>query len=77
MNMQTALKDIDKFFSGNDQKDLYKMVLAKVEKPLIERVLQKTGGNKKKTAEILGINRNTLYARIKKLKIDADKCKTT
>jgi len=35
--------------------------LSQIEKLYIERVLEETGGNKKKAAEILGINRRTLY----------------
>jgi len=35
-------------------------VLACVEKPMLEYILDKVGGNQSKAAEILGINRNTL-----------------
>jgi DNA-binding NtrC family response regulator len=35
--------------------------LAELEKMYIQKILQETGGNKKKTAEILGIDRRTLY----------------
>jgi len=35
--------------------------LSELEKLYIEKVLEETGGNKKKAAEILGINRRTLY----------------
>jgi DNA-binding NtrC family response regulator len=35
--------------------------LAELEKLYIQKILQETGGNKKKTAEILGIDRRTLY----------------
>ena len=49
---------------------LYKTILAKVEKPLIEQVLERTEGNQLKAARILGINRNTMRSKIKKLAID-------
>ena len=39
--------------------------LAEMERRHIEQVLEHTGGNKKKAAEILGIERCTLYAKIK------------
>lgn len=49
---------------------LYEMVLHQVERPLINIVLQKTRGNQIKTAQILGINRNTLRKKIKTLEIN-------
>jgi len=39
--------------------------LAEMERRHIEQVLEHTGGNKKKAAEILGIERCTLYAKLK------------
>lgn len=38
-----------------------KIPLSELEKLYIEKVLEETGGNKKKAAEILGIDRRTLY----------------
>ncbi|MDD5348254.1 MAG: helix-turn-helix domain-containing protein [Candidatus Omnitrophica bacterium] len=38
---------------------------------MIEYVLQQTEGNQLKAARILGLNRNTIRAKIKKLGIDA------
>lgn len=49
---------------------LYKSILTEIEKPLIESVLEKTSGNQLKAAKILGINRNTLRTKIKKLGIN-------
>ncbi len=49
---------------------LYKSILHLIEKPLIEQVLDRTGGNQLKAAKILGLNRNTIRAKIKKLGID-------
>jgi two-component system nitrogen regulation response regulator GlnG len=40
-----------------------------VERPLINIILQQTRGNQVRTAEILGINRNTLRKKIKTLDI--------
>jgi len=54
----------------HEMDNLYDMVLHQIERPLINIVLQKTRGNQIKTAEILGINRNTLRKKIKTLEID-------
>lgn len=51
---------------------LYKTVLEAVEKPLIEQALERTEGNQLKAARILGLNRNTLRTKIKKLGIKVD-----
>ncbi len=50
--------------------NLYEMVLHQIERPLINIVLKKTRGNQIKTAEVLGINRNTLRKKIKMLDIE-------
>ena len=50
---------------------LYKAVLDVVERPLIEHALQRTEGNQFKAARILGINRNTMRSKIRKLGINA------
>ncbi len=51
---------------------LYAQVINQVEKTLIENVLEHTEGNQLKTAKILGINRNTLHTKIKKLGINPE-----
>jgi DNA-binding protein Fis len=56
---------------SNEKKGaLYKSVLGVIEKPLIEDVLQRTEGNQLKAARILGLNRNTVRAKIRKLGIN-------
>jgi two-component system nitrogen regulation response regulator GlnG len=50
--------------------DVHAALLARVEKPLIETALARTGGNQLRAAELLGINRNTLRKRIVELGID-------
>jgi DNA-binding protein Fis len=49
---------------------LYKSILEVIEKPLIEHILERTEGNQFKAARILGINRNTMRAKIKRLGIN-------
>jgi DNA-binding NtrC family response regulator len=41
------------------------LTLRDLEKGHIERIMRLTGGNKKETARILGIDRSTLYAKLK------------
>ncbi len=45
---------------GQTPANLYEMVLAEVEQPMLEMVLQYTGQNQSKAAKILGISRGTL-----------------
>ena len=45
-------------------------VVRDIEKPLIERALELTGGNQIRAAEILGLNRNTLRKKIRELRIE-------
>lgn len=60
-HVRKALKDYFKDLDGEDPcVGMYDMVIHCVEKPLIEMVLEYTGGNQTRTAEMLGINRNTL-----------------
>ncbi|MBD3245846.1 MAG: hypothetical protein GF333_02425 [Candidatus Omnitrophica bacterium] len=55
--------------------NLYKALLEKLEKPLIEAALNRTEGNQLKAAKLLGLNRNTLYSKMKRLHIHAEKWK--
>ncbi|HTM07942.1 MAG TPA: sigma-54 dependent transcriptional regulator [Verrucomicrobiae bacterium] len=54
---------------GVDVDNLYSLVIERVERPLIELTLRKTGGNQIRASEILGINRNTLRKKISELHI--------
>jgi two-component system nitrogen regulation response regulator GlnG len=57
------------------EKELYRSVIESIEKPLIENTLERTAGNQLKAAKILGINRNTIRSKIRKLGIDAKRWK--
>lgn len=48
---------------------LYKRILNEVERPLISCILKAADGNKAKTAEVLGITRNTLRKKMDELNI--------
>ena len=55
-----SLEDYFKHLDGQPPHAIYDMVLGCVEKPMLEFILSKVGGNQSKAAEILGLNRNTL-----------------
>ncbi|MBN3040946.1 MAG: hypothetical protein JW867_07445 [Candidatus Omnitrophica bacterium] len=57
------------------REDLYRRLLFEVERPLIESVLRETAGNQLKASRLLGINRNTLHAKIKKLGVKMNQFK--
>ena len=67
--------ELDDSLYKEKQGTVYKYVLEAIEKPLIEHALERTYGNQLKAAKILGINRNTMRTKIKKLGIDPNKWK--
>jgi Fis family transcriptional regulator len=52
---------------------LYNVIIEQVEKPLLELALRAYNGNQVKTAQMLGINRNTLKKKIDNYKIKVKK----
>jgi two-component system nitrogen regulation response regulator GlnG len=71
--LRELIKEFEEPSINTDHSDLYRFILQAVERPLIEVVLEKTYGNQLKAAKILGINRNTLHSKIKKLGIEVSK----
>jgi len=55
---------------GAGEENLFRGVMQRVERPLLETVLAHTAGNQIRAAAILGINRNTLRKKIAELGID-------
>jgi Fis family transcriptional regulator len=49
--------------------NLYQMLLAEIEPPLIEEILKRTGGNRSRAADMLGITRNTLRTKMQRYSI--------
>ena len=70
---QAITESLDEYFlhlDGQQPHAIYDMVLNCVEKPMLEYLLNKVGGNQSKAAEILGINRNTLRKKMALYKLD-------
>ena len=66
-------QSLDAYFDqldGTEPSDLYQMVLAQTERPLLERVMQYTGGNQTRAAVVLGISRATLRKKLALYNID-------
>ena len=61
---------IEEAFLVSEEGKIYRSVIDQTEKVLIEKVLQKTAGNQIVAAQMLGLNRNTLRSKIRKLQID-------
>ncbi len=67
--VREALDEYFKDLDGQPPHAVYDMLLNCVEKPLLQYVLQRAGGNQSKAAEILGLNRNTLRKKLKQYQI--------
>lgn len=62
----------EEFFNNDSGEKIKDYSLAKAEQEMIARVLQETNWQKTKAAELLGISRATLYAKVKQHKIELD-----
>ncbi|MGX5175217.1 DNA-binding transcriptional regulator Fis [Aliikangiella sp. IMCC44653] len=73
LNQQTTLRESVELAMKNyfaqleDEKpsDIYDLVLAEVEAPLMESVMAYTQGNQTKASQVLGLNRGTLRKKLK------------
>ncbi len=75
VSIEDKVMDLEEELYSREKGRLYDAVLEKIEKPLLEYVLERTEGNQLKAARILGMNRNTIRAKIKKLAIDVQRWK--
>ena len=64
--VEKTLRNYFRDLEGEDTSDLYDLVIAEVEKPLFEIVLNQYNGNISRTAQALGLNRGTVLGRLKK-----------
>ena len=64
-NVDKALENYFTHLDGQPVTDLYQLVLAEVEAPLLESVMKYTKDNQTKASTILGLNRGTLRKKLK------------
>ena len=65
-------KSLDEYFrrlDGEPPHGIYDMVVAHVERALLASILDRSNGNQTHAAEMLGLNRNTLRAKLAKYKL--------
>ena len=65
-SVKFAIKNYLLQLDGQDVNDLYELVLAEVEHPMLDMIMQYTRGNQTRAANMLGINRGTLRKKLKK-----------
>jgi len=58
---------------GQMSTDVYQMVLAEIEAPLLEEIMVYTRNNQTKASLMLGLNRGTLRKKLKQYKLISDK----
>ena len=62
--VRESLEQYFKDLRGAEPHSMHEMVLAAVEKPLLDVVMKQAEGNQSKAAEWLGLNRNTLRRKL-------------
>ena len=62
--VRESLEQYFKDLRGAEPHSMHDMVIAAVEKPLLDVVMKHADGNQSKAAEWLGVNRNTLRRKL-------------
>ncbi len=65
MLIEDKIKGLNDFFFSEHEGEVYRFLVASLEKPLLQRVLDLTGGNQLQASRVLGINRNTLRSKLR------------
>jgi DNA-binding protein Fis len=73
MKKQKIEKKVEEIFRAGRGSRVFADVIRDTERMLIEKALKRAFGNQSIAAKLLGINRNTLRLKIKKLQIDVKK----
>jgi Fis family transcriptional regulator len=62
--IRSTLEQYFRDLRGAEPGNVHEMIIAAVEKPMLDVVMQHAAGNQSKAAEWLGINRNTLRRKL-------------
>lgn len=68
--VRATLKSYFQHLNGHGTSDLYQLVIAEVERPLLQTAMEYTGSNQTRTAELLGISRSTLRKKLALYQLD-------
>jgi Fis family transcriptional regulator len=63
-SVASALADYFETLDGEPTERLYELVMAEVERPLLEAVMGQVGDNQTRAATMLGLNRGTLRKKL-------------
>lgn len=66
---------IEKYFYTGDAGRIYNSAINHIERIIISKSLERSCGNQIAAAKMLGLHRNTLHNKIKKLNIDVERFK--
>jgi len=65
-------RSLDEYFrklDGESPSGVYDMVIGNVERAMLASVMERANGNQTQAADMLGVNRNTLRAKLTKYKL--------
>lgn len=75
MDKMDFLEKIEQALNSQSQGRVYRVIIEDAERVLIEKALERTHGNQILASRLLGLNRNTIRSKIRKLNISMEKYK--
>ncbi|WP_150050040.1 MULTISPECIES: DNA-binding transcriptional regulator Fis [Methylomonas] len=63
-HVRQCVEDYFSHLNGHDSSGLYQLVLAEVERPLLETAMKHADFNQSKAAKVLGLSRSTLRKKL-------------
>jgi DNA-binding protein Fis len=66
-NIGASIDLLVEYLVDNNVQDIHPLIMGEVEKRLIIKVLERSRGNKRQAAKLLGISRNTFHRKIRRL----------